>query len=637
MAEDRVALTRQVKEASDIVAVVGSYLSVLPAAGSFKAVCPFHNDTRPSLQIDPKWQNFKCWACGKKGDVFTFVQEMEKVDFLEAREILARRANISLDAEPGPNLARLKLLDAMRWAEQVYRECLTESPLAEAGRIYLGERKLDGATARDFGLGFAPLSGDWLGERARADGQSWETLLEVGLLGERKESQGFYDRFRDRVMFPIRDMRGQTVGFGGRILPGSAYATRSPKYYNSSDTPLFNKSELLYGLDRARHAASSEGFLAVVEGYTDVMMAHQHGVANVVATMGTALNAKHVYQLRRYIPRVVLVFDADEGGEKGVDRALELFISQEVELSIATLPEGLDPCDLLVAQGAEPFRKALKNAADALDFKIDRLLEREESKGIEATKRMVDGILGILAMAPEMPGKNGQVKRELILTRVAHRLGLRLETVWARFGELQAVRRKDQVRQEANEPVSEEQPETDEPKAGPAPALERQLLELLLAEPGLVPQAAREIQPEELTHPGLRKLLGGLYQLRAAGEPPELDGLRAVLGNPALIAWAMDHSDIGRKIPERARYIRHVLDKFRERREAHGKGQLRDQLNAASDHETAMNILSRLQQQSAGATPENQVRSAGSRTSGPHQPLNSNRPGSRGEETGDGS
>ena len=157
------------------------------------------------------------------------------------------------------------------------------------------------------------------------------SLQEVGLLGEREEGKGFYDRFRDRVIFPIRDVRGQTVGFGGRILPASPYATRNPKYYNSSDTPLFKKQELLSGLDLARHAASSEGYLAVVEGYTDVMMAHQHGVAHVVATMGTALNATHVYQLRRYVPRVVLVFDADAAGKTAVDRALETFVSQEVE------------------------------------------------------------------------------------------------------------------------------------------------------------------------------------------------------------------------------------------------------------------------------------------------------------------
>jgi DNA primase len=596
LAEDRAALTRQVKEASDIVAVVGSYLALHTAGGSYKALCPFHQDTRPSLTIDPKWQNFKCWACGKHGDVFTFVMEMEKVDFMGAREVLARRANISLEGEAGPNPERLKMLDAMRWAETVYRECLHELPIAADARRYVSERKLEDECVRQFGLGFAPLSGDWLTNRARQDGQSWETLQEVGLLSERKDVGGFYDRFRDRVMFPIRDVRGQTVGFGGRILPASPYATRSPKYYNSSDTPLFNKSELIYGLDLARYAGSKEGFLAVVEGYTDVMMAHQHGVCNVVATMGTALGARHVHQLRRYVPRVVLVYDADAGGQTGVDRALEIFVSQDVELAIATLPEGLDPCDLLVAQGAEPFQMALRNAVDALDFKMQQVLAREENRGVEGTKRMVDAVLGILALAPEMPGQAGRVKRELMITRVAHRLGLRLETVWARFGELRDNRKKEAARTLPDAPASE----PVQSSAGPAPPLERQLLELLLADHNLVPQAAREVQPDELTHPGLRKLLTGLYQLTAMGEPPELDGLRALIAAPALINWAMDHAVVGRSIPDRARYFKQVVNGFRQRRDEHAKGQLKDQLSSA-DHEAALEIYRKLQNRMGGA------------------------------------
>jgi len=597
LAENRAALTRQVKEASDIVAVVGSYLALHSAGSIFKALCPFHNDTRPSMNIDPRWQNFKCWACGKSGDVFEFVMGMEKVDFLEARQILARRANINLEGETGVNLARINLLEAMRWGQESYRECLFNSPLGDQARNYIGERQLDEATVRNFGLGYAPLSGDWLANKARKEGKAWETLLEVGLLSERKEIGGFYDRFRDRVMFPIRDMRGQTVGFGGRILPASPYATRSPKYYNSADTPLFNKSELLYGMDLARHAGATEGFLAVVEGYTDVMMAHQHGVANVVATMGTALNAKHVYQLRRYAPRVVLVFDADAGGATGVDRALEIFVSQDVELAIATLPDNYDPCDLLAAHGAEPLKKALKNAVDALDFKLTRLLEREEYQGIQGTKRMVDAILGILALAPEMPGKAGQVKRELILTRVAQRLNLRLETVWARFGELREGKKKETVRS-AIESAFPAQSGEPIPKAGPAPELERQLVELLLADPALVPQAACEIQAEELTHPGLRKLLAGFYQLRASGEPPELDGLRAMISDHALMTWAMEHREIGRSNRDRPRYFKEVLNKFREKREAQGKGLLKNQLHAASDHDAAIDILRKFQKKS---------------------------------------
>jgi len=582
-----------VKEANDIVAVVGSYLAIQPAGSIFKALCPFHADNRPSLQIDPRWQNYRCWACGKKGDVFDFVEQMEKVDFKEAVEILARRANINLNGAAGPNVAKLKLIDAMRWAENLYRECLIDSPLAEQARLYLGERRLDGGTVRRFGLGFAPMSGSFLVDRAGQDRQAWETLLEIGLLGEREEGKGFYDRFRDRVIFPIRDVRGQTVGFGGRILPASPYATRNPKYYNSSDTPLFKKQELLFGLDLARQSASSEGYLAVVEGYTDVMMAHQFGVTHVVATMGTALNATHVHQLCRFVPRVVLVFDADAAGKTAVDRALEVFISQEVELSIAMLPEGLDPCDMLVAQGAEPFKKALVNATDALDFKINRLLEREENRGIEGTKRMVDAVLGILALAPEMPGKKGQVKRELVLNRVAHRLGLRLETVWARFGELRDARKREaakNVRVETPRPAA-----PAEPASGPTPALERDLLVLLLAHPTLVPQAAREIQPDQLCHPDMGKLLGGLYQLSERGEPPELDGLRALISEPRLIRWAMDHCEVGRAITEPNRHFRNVLDGFRERGAAEAKGLLKDQLNVASGHDAAIEILRQVQ------------------------------------------
>ena len=279
------ALTRQVREASDIVAVVGSYLSLQPAGGVFKGICPFHKDTRPSLQVDPKWQNFRCWACGQNGDVFTFVELFEKLTFREARELLARRAGVNLEGSPVENQRRGELLAALKWADEAYQECLLEAPMGERARVYLGGRKLSGPSVRSFGLGFAPSTGDWLVRRAEGKGQDMSVMREVGLVAERKESIGNYDRFRDRVMFPIRDVRGQTVGFGGRILPDSPLAERGPKYYNSSETPLFLKKELLYGLDIARHAGVKDGYLAVVEGYTDVMMAHQCGVTNVVATI----------------------------------------------------------------------------------------------------------------------------------------------------------------------------------------------------------------------------------------------------------------------------------------------------------------------------------------------------------------
>lgn len=593
MSDDRVALTRQVKEASDIVAVVGSYLTLQPAGGVFKAVCPFHNDTRPSLQVDPKWQNFRCWSCGKKGDVFTFVAEFEKVSFREARELLARRAGINLEGSPAEDVRRGKLLDAMKWATGAYQACLLEDPLGERARVYVGSRKLSGPTVRAFGLGFAPAAGDWLVRAANDARLDMSLLRDVGLVAERSAGSGFYDRFRDRVMFPIRDGRGQTVGFGGRILPDSPFADRGPKYYNSSDTPLFSKKELLYGLDTARHAGSTEGYLAVVEGYTDVMMAHQHGVTHVVATMGTALNEAHVRQLRRFVPRVVLVFDADAGGVTGVDRALELFVGCDVELAIATLPEGLDPCDLLAAEGPEPFRRALAGAADALDFKLNRLLE-QAGGSLEGTKRVVDAILGVMALAPELPGQAGQVKQELLVTRLAHRLGLRQETVWARFGEFRAARKKEPVRPAAATAT----PET--PRAKPARTIEKELLQLLLAEPALVAQAYQEVWPTDVEHPGLQQLLGGLYRLHEAGQPPTIDGLRDLIENPALIDWAMDQQEVGRTAGDRAGWFAGVLNRLRQEKKDLRRKQLMVDLRKAVTDGDRQRILRQIQELDQG-------------------------------------
>ena len=593
MSEDRGALTRQVKEASDIVAVVGSYLSLHPAGGVFKAVCPFHNDTRPSLQVDPKWQNFRCWSCGKKGDVFTFVSEFEKISFREARELLARRAGINLEGSPAENVRRGKLLDAMKWAEKAYQECLLENELGERARLYVAGRKLAGPTVRSFGLGFAPATGDWLVRMANAARLDMSLLKEVGLVADRKEGMGSYDRFRDRVMFPIRDARGQTVGFGGRILPDSPFAERGPKYYNSSETPLFLKKELLYGLDAARHAGATEGYLAVVEGYTDVMMAHQHGVTHVVATMGTALNEAHVRQLRRFVPKVVLVFDADAGGVTGVDRAVELFVACDVELAIATLPEGLDPCDLLTAKGPDAFRRVLAKAIDAIEFKVAQLLQSSDGS-VAGQQRVVDEILKVIALAPELPGQAGQVKQELLITRLVQRLGLQQETVWRRFRELRATRKREVARTPIGGPASEQAAEA--PRSKPARAVEKELLQILLAEPVLIGQAYMEVRPEDVEHPGLQQLLAGLYRLHDEGEPPTIDGLRDLIENPALIDWAMDQQEVGRNSPDRAGWFAGVLKRLREERKSLRRKLLSDELRKATADDDRQRILRRIQE-----------------------------------------
>jgi DNA primase len=593
--EDRVDLVQRVKAANDIVDIVGSYVSLRPAGPTFRGLCPFHDDHRPSFDVDPRRQRYRCWACGKFGDVLQFVQEHDKVSFPEALELLARRAGITLEktADSQQNRSRALMLEVMRWAADQFHRCLLNDvgAEAEAARIYLGERKFTGETVRRFTLGYAPLGGEWLAGLARAANLPREVLEQVGLIAKRLEGDGYYDRFRDRVMFPIRDARGQVVGFGGRILPSSPLSARAPKYYNSSDTPLFSKSENLYGIDQARQAGASAGYLAVVEGYTDVMMAQQMGVPQVVATMGTALNARHIRQLRRYVPRVVLVFDSDEGGAKGVDRALELFVSHDLELRVATLPDGLDPCDLLVQQGPDPFRAALTNAVDVLEFKLNRVLTAAAGEGVESRRRAIDEVLRVVALAPDLAGQAGAVKRELMVTRISQRLGSKEETLWARLHELRASKRPPD--REPDKTTDRPETAADEPKV--ASPLELDLLRVLLADPTLVPVAQVEVEPRRIEHPRLRLLLEVLYRLHAEGKVPDLDHARLRIDNPALIAKALVLQEVGRAHGDRAAWLQEILARFRERQQLPMKQELQNQLHAANDHATALELLRQLQ------------------------------------------
>jgi DNA primase len=591
LADDRGSLIQQVKDANDIVDVIGGYVSLRPAGSTFKALCPFHDDHNPSFTVDLKRQRYRCWSCGKSGDVIFFIQEHERIGFPEALELLARRAGITLEkrADSPQKRQRALMLDDVRWAADQYQRCLLDSPVADGARRYLGTRRLAGETVRRFGLGFAPPNGDWLVQSANKAGISLGILEQVGLISLRQDGTGYYDRFRDRVIFPIRNPRGETVGFGGRILPDSPAAQKAPKYYNSTDTPLFSKSEQLYGIDLARQAGAKAGYLAVVEGYTDVLMAHQQGVCQVVATMGTALNARHVQQLRRFAQRIVLVFDADEGGDSGVDRALEVFASQEVDLRIATLPAGQDPCDLLEEKGAEPFVQALDNALDALEFKLNQVFAPGKTQGLEERVAAMEAVLRVIASAGNAPGPAGAIKRELTVSRIARRLALKEETVWWRLKELEEGRREPPARQNTAETVSA-------PRSAPAPAEERELLTLLLADPALVPSAMNEVRPEELTHPGLRRLLEGLYFLTAEGKPPTLDLLRDRIDEPRLIAKALEWQDVGLANNDRAGWLQKIVQEFRRKRHiAPRVEELKNQLHADINHETALDLLGRLQ------------------------------------------
>ena len=331
LSEDHAKL---VKERCDIVEIIGSYVNLQKNGRYYKGLCPFHEDHRPSFQVNPERQSWVCWPCNLRGDVFSFIMKKERLDFREALVFLAKRVGIELNKSSysGPN--RQDQFEVLNWAATKFHQALFQSRNENALNYIAEERGLAPETLERYQIGYAPASWDWLSNQALKERKSISLLTSLKVCGLRKDGS-LYDCFRDRIIFPIRDVQGRVVAFGGRLLPGSQSAEDTAKYYNSADSSLFKKSQHLYGLDVARSAAERTGYLAVVEGYTDVLMAHQHGILHVVATLGTALNENHIAQLKRYVSRVVLLFDADAGGQGGVERALGQFVQNEMELAIA--------------------------------------------------------------------------------------------------------------------------------------------------------------------------------------------------------------------------------------------------------------------------------------------------------------
>jgi DNA primase len=578
----------QVKQANDIVEVVREYLPLKRQGRTYKGLCPFHDDHHPSLDVDPIRQRFRCWACGKYGDVITFVQERERCSFREAVELLARRAGISINwGSASANRERAAWYDLLRWAEEQYRKCLWESSSGTAARRYLQEeRGLRRETLVEFGVGWAPDQWDWLSQRALRVGWTAEQLITLGLCGQREQDGKLYDRFRGRIMFPIRDVRGRTVGFGGRILPGTETDSAVPKYYNSTDTPLFRKSEHLYGLDRAREAAEKQGYLAVVEGYTDVLMAHQHGCRAVVATLGTALNEAHLQQLRRFVPRVVLIFDADSGGQRGVELALQLFLQHDLELQIAQLPANLDPCDFLLTHGREAFEQVLASAVDALEFKLRQELTPQVLASLEGRRQAVDNVLRILAQLPAMGSGTTQVKRELALAQLARRAGVSETTLWLRLQELYCQTHKIPA------------PATVQSSAVRLDPLERQLLEIFLAEPALLQEFRSQWSLEQIEHRGIRRVLARMLRLASQGIEPSVDRLRQEFSDhPRLSTYLLQLHDRGLALADRRACLEQLLRALKERQAQRERAQLRAALETiAADAPPPADLLRRFQQ-----------------------------------------
>jgi len=404
-----------VRNAGDIVRLVSDYVPLKPAGQRQKGLCPFHHEKTPSFSVDPQMQLFYCFGCQAGGDAFRFVMLYEKLDFPEAVEFLAKRWGVPLpraSAKPEDD-ARARLLLMNELALRFFREQWADRSRGKAARDYATRRGVSDEVAERFGLGFAPDSWDALSSVMAARGFKPAELQTAGLAVPRKDASGHYDRFRHRVIFPIRDVSGRVVAFGGRALGDS-----EPKYLNSPETPAYVKGEHLYGLDVAREAIRREGFAILVEGYLDLIALHQAGFENAVASLGTALTPFQVKLLARYSERVVVSYDGDAAGVNAAAKSLDLFLERGFDVRVAEIPGGKDPDDFVKDAGAAAYDAIVRQAPGYLEFLLHRQLQGRN------LARPEEKVLAINAILPKLARLDSAVERAAWAGRLADALDI---------------------------------------------------------------------------------------------------------------------------------------------------------------------------------------------------------------------
>lgn len=500
-------IVSRIQQANDIVDVVAEHVSLKKKGTEMVGLCPFHDDHRPSLYVNSAKQIYKCFACGAGGDVFKFTQMRENLSFPQAIERLASRAGIQLPTktrnskipkrESGdPNeLARVN-----SWAAKHFQFNLDDEQKGKSTRKYLNQRKINQKSIKKWQLGLS-VSNNSLLKQAKAKNIPVELLLKAGLI-VKKNGNTLADKFVNRLMFPISDVTGRIIGFGGRTLD-----EKGPKYLNSPTTVLFDKSNSLYGLENARHHIASSSEAIVVEGYTDCIMAHQFDCANVVATLGTSFTSGHARIIRRYAKKAILLFDNDTAGFEAANRALEVCLSQRIDIKFALLPQAKDPCDFLLTAGKESFQKLIDTATDVFAFKWDRLKESFDSdKTLAGRKTAIEKFLQTIAVSLHA-GNLSAIERGLIVNRLSKIISIEAKEINAELAKrLRNLKRNTAYSLENQKVIS-----TDLGKGLSATA-QREILEVLLNEPKLFEFVKEKITAEDFDVPILSKIATVLFE-----------------------------------------------------------------------------------------------------------------------------
>ena len=564
------ATIRLIQDRLDIVEVISGYMTLRRSGKNFKANCPFHGEKTPSFMVSADKQIFHCFGCGAGGNVFGFVMKIEKKDFRETVEALAERAGVELPkdvrVDPKTEERISQLFGVHAKAVEFYHQGLLSKKEAAPARAYLEKRGLSPQTIQDFKLGYAP--GNWDAFYASVKGQIPEAVLEKSGLVLAKKEGGFYDRFRNRILFPIFDAKGACIAFGGRVMDDSL-----PKYLNSPETEIYSKGRQWYGLFQARKAIRDLDAVVVVEGYMDLISCHQAGVQNVVASLGTALTTEQARVLKRHTQNVFIVYDADKAGESATLRGLEILIEEGMEVKIVRLPEGEDPDSFVRKKGAGEFGEALKKAKNLFDYKLDLLKQKFDVSQIEGKVKIANDLVSLFSRV-----KN-EILRSAWTKALAQELSLSEEALLA------------EMKKSSQRPGSGRLTAAPTLKLEGAPrglatqsvtAAERMVLGLSLEGESYLERARQELRQDDFKNPVAQRIARQIFESLADEKAPTAASLMSVFAQePEVVGLLSQVSADVEILADKEKVFTDCLVQMKRQRIRQERGELLSQIATA--------------------------------------------------------
>jgi len=508
----------EIRERASIVEVISDFVSLKKSGKNYLGLCPFHSERTPSFTVNEEKKIFHCFGCGAGGNIFNFLMQTSHLTFPEALKELAKRYGITLpkrelsEEEKRRRSLKARLFEVNELAAEFYQRVLLTQKEGQEGRRYLAQRGISEQTLSEHRLGFAPAAWDSLALFLQNKGVPLKLAQDLGLILPRKDGSSsgsrpsFYDRFRCRVIFPIINEGGRVSGFGGRIIDAAATngAQPSPKYMNSPESPVYSKGQMLYGLNVAKGPIREQRLALIVEGYMDLLSLHQEGIRNVVASLGTALTAAQVGLLGRYTREAVLVFDADESGQKATQRSLELFLQEGISARVVSLPGGFDPDSFIRQEKRAGFEQVLKDAHPVVEYMLEQAMRRHATETVEGKVRAARELI------PALNRLRDPLEQSLYVERVASRLGMKESQIRAQL---------------QGRAAQAEEAGTIPSRAPRGPVHERLLLQLMLLRNQIIPEVLEVVGPDGFSDPRHKKLAGELMAFWEAEKKVDVPGL----------------------------------------------------------------------------------------------------------------